>query len=168
MTRNSLTEEKEILKEHNHDFEKKLEVAKARVEEVNKRLNPVMAEHSILTENLEQTRSGERDKQKKINLFEQMIYDNKRRMEEMAIEFENDQEKYKEKLNTINENIGGLKEKVASLKDYIKLQRYDTAQAEKELKDLQKKYDNKEIDIDKLKMKMDDLENSIQNERELI
>ena len=168
MTRNSLTEEKEILKEHNHDFEKKLEVAKARVEEVNKRLNPVMAEHSILTENLEQTRSGERDKQKKINLFEQMIYDNKRRMEEMAIEFENDQEKYKEKLNTINENIGGLKEKVASIKDYIKLQRYDTAQAEKELKDLQKKYDNKEIDIDKLKMKMDDLENSIQNERELI
>ena len=35
MTRNSLNEEKEILKEHNHDFEKKLEVAKAKVEEVN-------------------------------------------------------------------------------------------------------------------------------------
>ena len=95
-----------------------------------------MAEHSLLTENLEKTRSGERDKQKKINLYEQMIYDNKRRMEEMAIEFDNDQEKYKEKLKTISENIGGLKEKVTSLKDYIKLQRYDIAQAEKELKDL--------------------------------
>ena len=67
MTRNSLTEEKEILKEQNQDFERKLEVAKARVEEVNKRLNPVMAEHSLLIENLEQTRTGERDKQKKIN-----------------------------------------------------------------------------------------------------
>ena len=43
MTRDSLNEEKEILKEHNQDFEKKLEVAKARVEEVNKRLNPVQA-----------------------------------------------------------------------------------------------------------------------------
>ena len=121
MTRDSLNEEKEILKEHNHDFEKKLEVAKAKVEEVNKRLNPVMAEHSLLTENLEKTRSGERDKQKKINLYEQMIYDNKRRMEEMAIEFDNDQEKYKEKLKTISENIGGLKEKVTSLKDYLSL-----------------------------------------------
>jgi chromosome segregation ATPase/DNA-binding transcriptional ArsR family regulator len=168
MTRNSLTEEKEILKEHNQDFEKKLEVSKARVEEVNKRLNPVMAEHSLLIESLEQTRTGERDKQKKINLFEQMIYDNKRRIEEMAIEFENDQEKYKEKLNTITENIGGLKEKVTSLKDYIKLQRYDIAQAEKELKDLQKQYDSKEIDIEKLKMKIDDAESSVKNERELI
>jgi hypothetical protein len=168
MTRNSLTEEKEILKEHNQDFEKKLEVSKARVEEVNKRLNPVMAEHSLLIESLEQTRTGERDKQKKINLFEQMIYDNKRRIEEMAIEFENDQEKYKEKLNTITENIGGLKEKVTSLKDYIKLQRYDIAQAEKELKDLQKQYDSKEIDIEKLKMKIDDTESSVKNERELI
>ena len=168
MTRNSLTEEKEILKEHNQDFERKLEVAKARVEEVNKRLNPVMAEHSLLTENLEQTRTAERDKQKKINLFEQMIYDNKRRIEEMAIEFENDQEKYKEKLNSINENIGGLKEKVTSLKDYIKLQRYDIAQAEKELKDLQKQYDSKEIDIEKLKMKIDDIENSVRREKELI
>ena len=51
----------------------------------------MLAEHSLLTDNLEQTRSSERDKQKKINLLEQMIYDNKRRMEEMAIEFENDQ-----------------------------------------------------------------------------
>jgi len=168
MTRNSLNEEKEILKEHNHDFEKKLEVAKAKVEEVNKRLNPVMAEHSLLTENLEKTRSGERDKQKKINLYEQMIYDNKRRMEEMAIEFDNDQEKYKEKLKTISENIGGLKEKVTSLKDYIKLQRYDIAQAEKELKDLNKQFDSKEIDIEKLRMKIEDIENSIKNERELI
>jgi hypothetical protein len=168
MTRDSLNEEKEILKEHNQDFEKKLEVAKARVEEVNKRLNPVLAEHSLLTDNLEQTRSSERDKQKKINLLEQMIYDNKRRMEEMAIEFENDQEKFKNKLNTINENIGGLKEKVTSLKDYIKLQRYDISKTEKELKDLNKQFDSKEVDIEKLRMKIDDIENSIKNERDLI
>jgi hypothetical protein len=32
MTRDSLNEQKEILKEHNHVFEKKLEVAKARVD----------------------------------------------------------------------------------------------------------------------------------------
>ena len=168
MTRDSLKNEKEILNEQNHDFERKLEIAKARVEEVNKRLNPVLAEHSMLTENLEHTRNDERGRQKKINLFEQMIYDNKRRTEEMAIEFENDQEVNKERLNTINENISGLKQKVVSLKDYIKLQRYDISKAEKELKETQKLYDGKEIDIDKLRMKIDDIENSLKEESELI
>ena len=89
-------------------------------------------------------------------------------MEEMAIEFENDQEKFKNKLDTINENISGLKEKVTSLKEYIKLQRYDISKAEKELKDLNKQFDSKEVDIEKLRMKIDDIENSIKNERDLI
>ena len=116
MTRDTLRTEKETLKEINGDLEKKLEVAEAKVKDINKRLTPVLSEHSMLTGNLEQARNGERDKQHKINLHEQMIYDNKRRMKDMAIEFENDLLEYKEKLNDINENIAGFKEKIKGLK----------------------------------------------------
>ena len=168
MTRDTLRTEKETLKEINGDLEKKLEVAKAKVEDINKRLTPVLSEHSMLTENLEQARNGERDKQHKINLHEQMIYDNKRRMKDMAIEFENDLLEYKEKLNDINENIAGFKEKIKGLKEYVKLQRGDIAENEKELKSFEKQYDSQEIDLEKLNIKIDDGENAIREERELI
>jgi len=168
MTRDTLRTEKETLKEINSDLDKKLEVAKAKVEDINKRLTPVLSEHSMLTENLEQARNGERDKQHKINLHEQMIYDNKRRMKDMAIEFENDLLEYKEKLNDINENIAGFKEKIKGLKEYVKLQRGDIAENEKELKSFEKQYDSQEIDLEKLNIKIDDGENAIREERELI
>jgi len=168
MTRDTLRTEKETLKEINGDLEKKLEVAKAKVEDINKRLTPVLSEHSMLTGNLEQSRNGERDKQHKINLHEQMIYDNKRRMKDMAIEFENDLMECKEKLNNINENIAGLKEKIKALKEYVKLQRSDIAENEKELKALEKQYDSQEIDLEKLNIKIDEGETAIREERELI
>jgi len=168
MTRDTLRTEKETLKEINGDLDKKLEVTKAKVEDINKRLTPVLSEHSMLTGNLEQARNGERDKQHKINLHEQMIYDNKRRMKDMALEFENDLAEYKEKLNTINENVAGLKEKIKGLKEYVKLQRGDIAENEKELKALEKKYDSQEIDLEKLNIKIDDGETAIREERELI
>jgi len=168
MTRDTLRTEKETLKEINGDLDKKLEVAKAKVEDINKRLTPVLSEHSMLTGNLEQARNGERDKQHKINLHEQMIYDNKRRMKDMAIEFENDLMEYKEKLNNINENIAGLKEKIKALKEYVKLQRGDIAENEKELKAFEKQYDSQEIDLVKLNIKIDDGETAIREERELI
>ena len=168
MTRDTLRTEKETLKEINGDLDKKLEVTKAKVEDINKRLTPVLSEHSMLTGNLEQSRNGERDKQHKINLHEQMIYDNKRRMKDMAIEFENDLIEYKEKLNNINENIAGLKEKIKALKEYVKLQRSDIAENEKELKTLEKQYDSQEIDREKLNIKIDDGETDIREERQLI
>jgi hypothetical protein len=168
MTRDTLRTEKETLKEINGDLDKKLEVTKAKVEDINKRLTPVLSEHSMLTGNLEQSRNGERDKQHKINLHEQMIYDNKRRMKDMAIEFENDLIEYKEKLNNINENIAGLKEKIKALKEYVKLQRSDIAENEKELKTLEKQYDSQEIDREKLNIKIDEGETNIREERELI
>jgi hypothetical protein len=168
MTRDTLRTEKETLKEINGDLDKKLEVTKAKVEDINKRLTPVLSEHSMLTGNLEQSRNGERDKQHKINLHEQMIYDNKRRMKDMAIEFENELIEYKEKLNNINENIAGLKEKIKALKEYVKLQRSDIAENEKELKTLEKQYDSQEIDREKLNIKIDEGETNIREERELI
>jgi len=168
MTRDTLRTEKETLKEINGDLDKKLEVTKAKVEDINKRLTPVLSEHSMLTGNLEQSRNGERDKQHKINLHEQMIYDNKRRMKDMAIEFENDLIEYKEKLNNINENIAGLKEKIKALKEYVKLQRSDIAENEKELKTLEKQYDSQEIDREKLNIKIDEGETNIREERQLI
>ena len=168
MTRDTLRTEKEILQEINGDLEKKLEVSKAKVEDINKRFTPVLSEHSMLTEKMEQARNGERDKQNKINLYEQMIYDNKRRMKDMALEFKNDQEEYRDKLNNINENIAGLKEKIKALKEYVKLQRGDIAENEKELKALDKQYDSQEIDLEKLNIKIDDGETAIREERELI
>ncbi|MFL3045376.1 MAG: helix-turn-helix domain-containing protein [Candidatus Neomarinimicrobiota bacterium] len=168
MTRDTLRAEKETLKEINGDLDKKLEVAKAKVSDINKRLTPVLSEHSMLTGNLEQARNGERDKQNKINLHEQMIYDNKRRMKDMAIEFENELMEYKEKLNNINENIAGLKEKIKALKEYVKLQRSDITENEKELKALEKQYDSQEIDLEKLNIKIDEGETGIREERELI
>jgi len=168
MTRDTLRTEKETLKEINGDLDKKLEVTKAKVEDINKRLTPVLSEHSMLTGNLEQSRNGERDKQHKINLHEQMIYDNKRRMKDMAIEFENDLIEFKEKLNNINENIAGLKEKIKALKEYVKLQRSDIAENEKELKTLEKQYDSQEIDREKLNIKIDEGETNIREERQLI
>jgi len=168
MTRDTLRTEKETLQEINGDLEKKLEVSKAKVEDINKRFTPVLSEHSMLTEKMEQARNGERDKQNKINLYEQMIYDNKRRIKDMAFEFKNDQEEYRDKLNNINENIAGLKEKIKALKEYVKLQRGDIAENEKELKALDKQYDSQEIDLEKLNIKIDDGETAIREERELI
>lgn len=168
MTRDTLRTEKETLQEINGDLEKKLEVSKAKVEDINKRFTPALSEHSMLTEKMEQARNGERDKQNKINLYEQMIYDNKRRMKDMALEFKNDQEEYRDKLNNINENIAGLKEKIKALKEYVKLQRGDIAENEKELKALDKQYDSQEIDLEKLNIKIDDGETAIREERELI
>ena len=43
MTRDTLRTEKETLKEINSDLDKKLEVAKAKVEDINKRLTPVLS-----------------------------------------------------------------------------------------------------------------------------
>jgi hypothetical protein len=168
MTRDTLRTEKETLQEINGDLEKKLEVSKAKVEDINKRFTPALSEHSMLTEKMEQARNGERDKQNKINLYEQMIYDNKRRIKDMAFEFKNDQEEYRDKLNNINENIAGLKEKIKALKEYVKLQRGDIAENEKELKALDKQYDSQEIDLEKLNIKIDDGETAIREERELI